>query len=54
MKSTKIIGFIVLTMAISCQTSQQKKEKSALEFDADKYEFQTLTQDGKTFRVRAF
>lgn len=54
MKSTKIVGFIVLTMAISCQTPQQKKEKSALEFDVDKYELQTLTQDGKTFQVRAY
>ncbi len=54
MKNTKIVGFIVLAMAFSCQTPQQKQEKSALAFDADKYELQTLTQDGKTFRVRAF
>ncbi|MFB9121452.1 subtype B tannase [Bergeyella porcorum] len=55
MKNTKIIGCIVLAMATtSCQTLQQKKEKSALAFDIDKYELQTLTQDGKTFQVRAY
>ncbi len=55
MKNTKIVGCIVLAMAAtSCQTLQQKKEKSALAFDIDKYELQTLTQDGKTFQVRAY
>lgn len=48
MKNTKIVGFIVLAMAFSCQTSQQKQEKSALAFDLDKYELQGLNTTTKT------
>lgn len=54
MNPIKILGITALIATTSCQSVSKLKEKSALAFDADKYELQTLIQDGKTFRVRAY